>query len=55
MFYKNCEVYNLFDDVPDNLSKWMKVYYRLTLFTLACIAFTFLMVLAKLIYLTCAN
>ena len=55
MFYKNREVYDFFDTVPDNLSKWMKVYYRITLFTLACIAFTFLMVLMKYISLNLTN
>lgn len=55
MFYKNREVYNFFDTVPDNLFKWMKVYYKITLFTLACIAFTFLMVLIKYISLNLKN
>ena len=51
IFYKNNEVYNFFDAVPDALYGWMKIYYRVTLFTLICIAFTFLMALIKYIYL----
>lgn len=51
MFYNNRDVYNFFDTVPDSFLGWMKTYYRVTLFTLACIVFTLVMALIKYVYL----
>lgn len=49
MFYKNPNVYTVFDDIPESLSGWMKAYYRVTLFALFCLLFALMMGLMKYI------
>lgn len=52
MYYNGKDVYDFFDDIPDELSGWLSVYYKTILLSILCMLMIVVMAFIKYIYIS---